>query len=79
MGDPGATPYTYGGERIAGFSPRELEAFKLSDQAIGSYMPYLNRQQDLYESGLQSGISGLQEAGSRLRGLENTKPRFRQS
>ena len=71
MGDPGATPYTYGGERIAGFSPRELEAFKLSDQAIGSYMPYLNRQQDLYESGLQSGISGLQEAGSRLRGLEN--------
>lgn len=71
MGDPGATPFTYGGERIAGFSPRELEAFKLSDQAIGSYMPYLNRQQDLYESGLQSGISGLQEAGSRLRGLEN--------
>ena len=71
MGDPGATPYTYGGERIAGFSPREQEAFNLSDQAIGSYIPYLNRQQDLYESGLQSGISGLQEAGSRLRGLEN--------
>jgi hypothetical protein len=75
MGDPGATPYTYGGERIAGFSPRELEAFKLSDQAIGSYMPYLNRQQDLYESGLQSGISGLQEAGSRLRGLEGIQDR----
>ena len=75
MGDPGATPYTYGGERIAGFSPRELEAFKLSDQAIGSYMPYLNRQQDLYESGLQTGISGLQEAGSRLRGLEGIQDR----
>jgi len=75
MGDPGATPYTYGGERIAGFSPRELEAFKLSDQAIGSYMPYLNRQQDLYESGLQSGISGLQEAGGRLRGLEGIQDR----
>ena len=75
MGDPGATPYTYGGERIAGFSPRELEAFKLSDQAIGSYMPYLNRQQDLYESGLQSGISGLQEAGSRLRDLEGIQDR----
>ena len=71
MGDPGATPYTYGGERIAGFSPREQEAFNLSDQAIGSYIPYLNRQQDLYESGLQSGISGLQEAGNRFRGLEN--------
>ncbi len=64
MGDPGATPYTYGGERIAGFSPRELEAFKLSDQAIGSYMPYLNRQQDLYESGLQRGITGLDQAAA---------------
>ena len=75
MGDPGATPYTYAGERIAGFSPRELEAFRLSDQAIGSYIPYLNRQQDLYESGLQTGIGGLQEAGSRLRGLEGIQDR----
>ena len=66
MGDPGATPYTYAGERIAGFSPRELEAFRLSDQAIGSYIPYLNRQQDLYESGLQTGLGGLLEGGCRL-------------
>ena len=71
MGNPGATPYTYGGERIAGFAPREQEAFNLSDQAIGSYMPYLNRQQNLYESGLQTGLGGLQEAGNRFRGLEN--------
>ena len=73
MGDPGATPYTYGGERIAGFSPRELEAFKLSDQAIGSYMPYLNRQQDLYESGLQRGITGLDQAAALSRqGLDRS-------
>ena len=31
MGTPGATPYTYAGDRIAGFDPRELEAFKLAD------------------------------------------------
>jgi|13_taG_2_1085334.scaffolds.fasta_scaffold25454_2 hypothetical protein len=60
LGQPGATPYTYAGDRIAGFSPRELEAFKLSDQAIGSYIPYLNRQTGLTEAGLGTGLAGLE-------------------
>ena len=59
MGDAGATPYTYAGDRIAGFAPRELEGFKLADQAIGSYTPYLNRQTALNEQGLATGFAGL--------------------
>jgi len=59
MGQPGATPFTYGGERIAGFDPRELAGFELADQAIGSYIPYLNRQSALNEAGLASGLAGL--------------------
>lgn len=61
MGQPGATPYTYAGERIAGFDPRELAGFELADQAIGSYAPYLNRQTDLSEAGLTTGLGGLQQ------------------
>jgi len=61
MGQPGATPYTYGGERIAGFTPRETEAFKLSDQAIGSYLPFLQRQESLYGQGLTAARTGAQQ------------------
>ena len=58
MGTPGATPYTYQGDRIAGFSPRELAAFELGDQAIGSYLPFLQRQEGLYERGIGEGAAG---------------------
>ena len=34
MGQPGATPFTYQGERIAGFDPRETAGFQLADQAL---------------------------------------------
>ena len=61
MGQPGATPYTYGGERIAGFTPRETEAFKLSDQAIGSYLPFLQRQESLYGQGLTAARTGAEQ------------------
>ena len=75
IGTPGATPFTYQGERIAGFSPRELEAFRLSDQAIGSYIPFLNRQTQLTEQGLQRGIGGLDDATRRIRGLSGLQDR----
>jgi len=71
MGDPGATPYTYGGERIAGFTPRETEAFRLSDQAIGSYLPFLQRQEELYGQGLTAAQTGAQqEADYAQRGVD---------
>ena len=62
LGTPGATPYTYQGERIAGFSPRELAAFEMGDQAIGSYLPFLQRQENLYNQGIAQGEAGAKEA-----------------
>lgn len=73
LGQPGATPFTYQGERIAGFDPRETASFELADQAIGSYMPYLNRQQDLLQGGLDRGIGGLDQATQlQLEGADRT-------
>lgn len=74
MGQPGATPYTYAGERIAGFDPRELAGFELADQAIGSYAPYLNRQTDLSEAGLTTGLGDYNNNESmELKHLLNNK------
>lgn len=71
LGQPGATPFTYQGERIAGFTPRELSAFGLADQAIGSYIPFLNRQTALNEAGLATGLEGLtQQRAQALQGRD---------
>ncbi len=61
MGVPGATPYTYQGERIAGFSPAEQQAFRLAGESAGSYMPYIQRGEQLAEQGLANvqGSTGL--------------------
>ena len=47
MGAPDSSPYTYTGPRVAGFDPREHRGMELSDQAIGSYSPYLGSQSSL--------------------------------
>ena len=61
MGVKGATPYTYQGERIAGFSPAEQQAFRLAGESAGSYMPYIQRGEQLAEQGLANvqGSTGL--------------------
>ena len=61
MGVEGATPYTYQGERIAGFSPAEQQAFRLAGESAGSYMPYIQRGEQLAEQGLSNvlGSTGL--------------------
>ena len=61
MGVEGATPYTYQGERIAGFSPAEQQAFRLAGESAGSYMPYIQRGEQLAEQGLANvqGSTGL--------------------
>ena len=61
MGVKGATPYTYQGERIAGFSPAEQQAFRLAGESAGSYMPYIQRGEQLAEQGLSNvlGSTGL--------------------
>ena len=71
MGVEGATPYTYTGERIAGFSPAEQQAFRLAGESAGSYMPYIRRAEELGEQGLRDvrrstglGTEYLQLSGS---------------
>ena len=43
FGVEGANPYTYEGNRIAGFSPAQQQAFKLGTAGVGSYSPYLDK------------------------------------
>ena len=47
MGAPDSSPYTYTGPRVAQFDPRESMGMQMSDQAIGSYSPYLGSQSNL--------------------------------
>jgi len=41
LGREDSSPFTYTGQRVADFDPRERLAMELSDKAIGSYRPYL--------------------------------------
>ena len=47
LGGDNTSPFTYTGERIADFDPREVRGMELTDQAIGSYLPYLGEQANL--------------------------------
>ena len=50
LGDPNvpdSNPYSYTGQRIANFDPREQRAFGLTDSAIGSYLPFLQTGTDV--------------------------------
>lgn len=44
---PDSNPFSYTGQRIADFDPREQRAFGLTDQAIGSYLPFLQTGTDV--------------------------------
>jgi len=67
LGAPDSNPYTYTGQRIAGFSPREEYGMQLADQGIGAYLPYLARSQGLTEDALATMGAGTTEAGAAMR------------
>ena len=76
MGTPDSNPYTYTGQRVAGFDPRERYAMNLSDSAIGSYRPYLQRQSNLLNQadrylnlGTSAGAGLTGESANRFRTL----------
>ena len=48
IGAPDSTPYTYTGDRVAQFDPREAYGMDLSDAAIGSYRPYIAEASDYF-------------------------------
>jgi len=76
MGAPDSSPYTYTGPRVAGFDPRERMGMQMSDQAIGSYSPYLGSQSNLLgqatdylRKGTGAGTELTGEAARGYRGL----------
>ena len=62
LGAKDSNPFTYSGDRIAGFSPREEYAMQLADAGIGAYAPYLARAQGLTEEALATQAGGISEA-----------------
>lgn len=62
LGAPDSNPFTYTGDRIADFSPREQYAMELADQGLGAYAPYLARARGLTEESLATQAGGVSEA-----------------
>ena len=78
LGQPDSSPFTYTGQRVADFDPREQYAMDMSDAAIGSYRPYLGAQSDLLreagdvsKAGARKGAQAL--GRSELSGLASTQ------
>ena len=57
-GQADSSPYTYTGQRVADFDPREQYGMQLADQAIGSYRPYLGQQAGLLDEASSSVRTG---------------------
>ena len=57
-GQADSSPFTYTGQRVADFDPREQYGMQLADQAIGSYRPYLGAQAGLLEEAADVGRTG---------------------
>ena len=71
LGAEDSSPFTYTGERIAEFSPREELAMQLADQGIGSFAPFLARSAGLTEESLATLAGGASEAKAQaLRALQ---------
>ena len=66
LGGADTSPFTYTGQRIAEFSPREELAMQLADQGIGSFAPFLARSAGLTEEALATLAGGTSEAKSQL-------------
>jgi len=62
LGQKDSSPFTYSGERIADFSPREQYAMQLADAGIGAYAPFLARAAGLTEESLATQAGGISEA-----------------
>jgi len=64
LGSADSSPFTYTGQRVAQFDPRERYAMDLQDSAIGSYRPYLGEQ-----AGLLGEAANVSRAGT-VRGAD---------
>ena len=75
MGQPGATPYSYQGQRVAGFTPAQQEGMAMAAGGVGSYLPYYQQAEKLYgEAGdISRGAYGT-AAGRYGQGLQASMP-----
>ena len=65
FGVEGANPYTYSGNRIAGFNPAQQEAFRMTSEGMGAYSPYFQRGEQLTEQGINAAQGGFNTAQNR--------------
>ena len=64
MSVPGATPFTYQGQRIADFTPAEREAMRLGVQGVGSYLPFFQDAEYILDgTGDAGGVLNTNEIG----------------
>ncbi len=66
FGVEGANPYTYSGQRIAGFSPAEQEAFRMTAQGMGSYLPFFQDAERMTKGGLDISADAYRDAAGRI-------------
>ena len=66
LGAADSSPFTYTGDRIADFSPREKLAMQMADTGIGAFQPYFNRAAGLSEEALATLAGGTSEAKAQL-------------
>ena len=79
MGMPGATPYSYQGDRLAGFTPAQREAMGMAGQGVGSYLPFYNRAEQMYgQAGQQAQGAYGTAAGMYGQGLGVSMPALQQ-
>jgi hypothetical protein len=77
-GEADSSPFTYSGQRVANFDPREQYAMDLQDSAIGSYRPYLGQQAGLLDEAATASRAGTYRGADEIsqgltsgRGLTN--------
>ena len=75
MGQPGANPYTYQGDRISGFTPAQQEGMSMAAGGVGSYLPYYQKAEDLYGQAGRTAQGGYDTAaGMYGQGLQASMP-----
>ena len=79
MGQPGANPYTYQGDRISGFTPAQQEGMSMAAGGVGSYLPYYQKAEDLYGQAGRTAQGGYDTAaGMYGQGLGVSMPALEQ-
>jgi len=79
MGIPGATPYSYQGPRVAGFTPAQQEAFGMAGRGVGSYLPFYGKAEQMYgQAGQQAQGAYGTAAGMYGQGLDVSMPALQQ-